>query len=270
MTNDADAVSVEGAQTGIGEWAGGPSSACPPPLRTARPPSRAAPRAPRRNTTESDPIDMSHYLESSDRMPLCDVLEIMQERITDGRTTYFGVPTQKNPLDFWVYQELLTARPPDVIVEIGNKFGGSALALAHLCDLVGKGRIIAIDIDHALLHAAAKAHPRIQFMEGDACALADQVKDRIPTGADVLVIEDSSHTYRNTLDVLRAYSPLTLPGGYFIVEDSICHHGLDLGPDPGPFEAVEDFVAENQNFEIDRSMESFLITWNPKGFLRRK
>lgn len=213
---------------------------------------------------------MSHYLESSTAMPLGDVLEIMQARIIDGRTTYFGVPTQKNPLDFWVYQELLTARPPDVIVEIGNKFGGSALALAHLLDLIGKGRIIAIDIDHAHVYPAAKAHPRIQFIEGDACALADEVKRLIPDGADVLVIEDSSHTYQNTRDVLRAYSPLVLPGGYFIVEDSICHHGLDTGPDPGPFEAAEDFVAGHPDFEIDRSKESFLITWNPKGFLRRK
>jgi cephalosporin hydroxylase len=213
---------------------------------------------------------MSHYLESSTAMPLGDVLEIMQKRIIDGRTTYFGVPTQKNPLDFWVYQELLTARPPDVIIEIGNKYGGSALALAHLLDLIGKGRIIAVDIDHAHLYPAAKAHPRIQFIEGDACALADEIKRQIPEGADVLVIEDSSHTYQNTLDVLRAYSPLTLPGAYFIVEDSICHHGLDVGPDPGPFEAAEAFAAENPDFEIDRSKESFLITWNPKGFLRRK
>lgn len=213
---------------------------------------------------------MSQFLETSTAMPLGDVLEVMQKRIIDGRTTYFGVPTQKNPLDFWVYQELISARPPDVIIEIGNKYGGSALALAHLLDLIGKGRIIAIDIDHAHLHSVAKAHPRIQFIEGDACTLAADVKRQVPEGAEVLVIEDSSHTYENTLGVLRAYSELTRPGGYFIVEDSICHHGLDLGPSPGPFEAVEDFVAENSSFEIDRTMESFLITWNPKGFLRRK
>lgn len=202
-------------------------------------------------------------------MTLGEVLEIMQKRIVDGRTTYFGIPTQKNPLDFWVYQEMLSARPPDVIIEIGNRYGGSTLALAHLLDLIGKGRIVAIDIDHSQLHPAAKAHPRVQFIEGDACALASEIKRHIPEGADVLVIEDSSHTFQNTLNVLRAYSQLTLPGGYFIVEDSICHHGLDVGPDPGPFEAVEAFVAENREFEVDRSKESFLITWNPKGFLRR-
>ena len=132
-----------------------------------------------------------------------------------------------------------------------------------------RGRIIAVDIDHAHLRPAAKAHPRITFLEGDACAVADRVKALVPEGAEVLVIEDSSHTYDNTLGVLRAYSDLIRPGGYFIVEDSICHHGLDVGPSPGPFEAIEAFVAEHPAFEIDRSRESFLITWNPKGYLRR-
>jgi cephalosporin hydroxylase len=58
-------------------------------------------------------------------------------------------------------------------------------------------------------------------------------------------------------------------GGYFIVEDGICHHGLEIGPSPGPYEAVETFVAERSEFEIDRSREAFGITWNPKGYLKR-
>lgn len=58
-------------------------------------------------------------------------------------------------------------------------------------------------------------------------------------------------------------------GDYFIVEDGICHHGLPIGPKPGPYEAVEAFVKENADFDLDRDRESFLITWNPKGYLRR-
>jgi cephalosporin hydroxylase len=208
------------------------------------------------------------FLEESEAVPLKDVLVAMQDRIV-RKTSYFGVPTQKNPLDFWVYQELITARRPDVILEIGNKFGGSTLALAHLLDLVGHGRIIALDIDHSNLHATATRHPRIQFIEGDAVALAPQVKSLIADNEDVLVIEDSSHTYENTLAVLREYSALVKPGGYFVVEDSICHHGLDTGPKPGAYEAIEAFLAENENFGSDRGMESFVVTWNPRGFLLR-
>jgi cephalosporin hydroxylase len=88
--------------------------------------------------------------------------------------------------------------------------------------------------------------------------------------ANVMVIEDSAHTFENTLEVLRVFSALIKPGGYFIVEDGICHHGLDVGPNPGPYEAVEAFLAENNAFETDRSRESFFITWNPKGYLRRR
>ncbi len=85
----------------------------------------------------------------------------------------------------------------------------------------------------------------------------------------VLIIEDSAHTCEITLNILRTYSPLIKPGSYFIVEDGICHHGLDVGPNPGPYEAIEIFANENIDFEIDRSKEDFFITWNPKGYLKR-
>lgn len=212
---------------------------------------------------------MPLYLEQSKHIPLGEVLSAMQDRIV-GRTRYFGVPTQKNPLDFWVYQELLHVMRPDVIVEVGNKYGGSALALAHLLDLLGHGRLIGVDIDHSGVHQVVRDHPRITLIEGDAPEMAAKVRGLISPGERVLVIEDSSHTYENTLAVLRAYASLISPGDYFIVEDSICHHGLDVGPNPGAYEAIEAFLAEDDSFESDRGMESFVVTWNPRGFLRRR
>ena len=208
------------------------------------------------------------FLEQSLDMKLRDVLPTMQHRIVSS-TTYFGVQTLKNPLDFWVYQELITRLRPDVVIEIGNRFGGSALALAHLCDLLGHGRIIGLDVDHADLSPLTRAHKRISLIEGDACASFPAVRAMIGPEEQVLVIEDSAHTFENTLNVLNRFSTLVKPGGYFIVEDSICQHGLAVGPDPGPFEAIEAFIVAGSDFVIDRSLESFLITWNPKGFLRR-
>ena len=207
-------------------------------------------------------------MEESLELPLREVLPVMQERIMTN-TTYFGVPALKNPLDFWVYQELITQQQPDVIIEIGNRYGGSTLALAHYLDLLGQGRLIGVDISHELIAERVRQHPRITLLEGDACEVFEQVAGLVNTQERVLIIEDSSHTYENTLAVLRTYSPLLKPGEYFIVEDSICYHGLEVGPKPGPFEAIETFVAENAAFMIDRSKEDFLITWNPKGFLRR-
>ena len=212
---------------------------------------------------------MPHFVEESRDLRFFDLLQLMQDRIME-RTSYFGIKTYKNPIDFWVYQEIICAHRPDVIIEIGNCFGGSTLALAHLLDNLSHGRVIGVDTCHAMVAPLARAHPRITLVEGDACAVYGQVRSLIGSEEKVLIIEDSAHTYSNTLAVLVRYSGLIPPGGYFIVEDGICHHGLEVGPAPGPYEACRDFVASTPDFEIDRDRESFCITWNPKGFLRRK
>ncbi len=211
---------------------------------------------------------MTDNMESSLHRPLGEVLPIIQAGIMNG-TTYFGVRTLKSPVDAWIYQEIIFETKPDVIIEIGNFNGGSALFLAHLCDAIGKGRVIGIDISHKAVPQQVFDHRRITLIEGDACKNFERVKGLVSSSEKVLIIEDSSHTFDNTLNVLRLYSPLLNAGDYFIVEDSICHHGLDVGPNPGPYEAIEAFLMESPDFESDRSRERFLITWNPKGYLRR-
>lgn len=210
----------------------------------------------------------SLHLEEALNSPTKKILEIMQHRIMH-KSTYFGVKTHKNPLDMWVYQEILFESKPDVIIEIGNKYGGSTLAFAHMLDNLGRGRIVGVDIDHSRVESVVKEHPRISLLEGDGLEMIMEVEKLILPNDRVLVIEDSAHTFDTTLALLRLYERFVKAGDYFIVEDSICHHGLDVGPNPGPYEAIEVFVQENSDFEIDRSREDFLITWNPKGFLKR-
>ena len=208
------------------------------------------------------------YLEASLDLPLRQVLESIQHRILN-ETLYFGVRTLKNPLDLWVYQEIVFEVRPDVIIEIGTYHGGSTLALAHLCDALGSGRVIGVDRDQQEVSEVVRSHRRVTLIEGDATEVIGRVQSLLGHGDRVLVIEDSAHTYEHTLSVLRTYSGLVSLGSYLIVEDGICRHGLDVGPSPGPFEAIETFIAESGEFEIDRERESFLVTWNPKGFLRR-
>lgn len=185
------------------------------------------------------------------------------------KSTYMGIQTWKNPIDFWVYQELIFKLKPDVIVEIGIHKGGSSLAFAHLLDRNEKGRLIGIDISLSKVDSKAIDHPRVSMIEGDAVLLFERVRDEIPEGTTVLVIEDSSHEYENTLALLRTYGQLVTLESYFIVEDGICHHGLDIGPNPGPYEAARTFVQENSSFQIDRTHEDFLVTWNPSGYLKK-
>ncbi|MCP4110518.1 MAG: hypothetical protein GY749_34180 [Desulfobacteraceae bacterium] len=208
---------------------------------------------------------MEEHLE----MPLKKVLELMQNRVMN-ETSYFGIKTLKSPIDFWVYQEIIFQTQPDFIIEIGNYCGGSTLALAHICDNLGKGKVIGVDVSHKTVPENVIKHPRIILIQGDACESFEKVTDIVGSNHNVMIIEDSLHTFDNTLAVLRTYSALVKPGNYFIVEDSICHHGLEVGPNPGPYEAVETFLKENKEFESERTRESFFVTWNPKGYLRRR
>ncbi len=212
---------------------------------------------------------MADYMEQQLDISLSTVLPMIQQGIMN-HTSYFGVRTFKSPIDAWVYQEIIFETRPDVIIEIGNANGGSTLFLAHLCELLGKGRVIGLDLSHETVPDRVKEHPRISLIEGDACRNLAGVEEMVSSDETVLVIEDSSHTYDNTLAVLHTYARLIKPGGYFIVEDSINHHGLTGGQKPGPYEAIDDFLRDNQDFEIDRAREHFFITWNPKGYLRRK
>ena len=186
-------------------------------------------------------------------------------------TKYQGIGAMQSVFDFWKYQELLWDNRPDVVIEIGNYVGGSTLALAHLMDNLDHGRLIGVDVDHSGVPDRVAGHPRITLVEGDAVANLSQVESLIEPGESVMIIEDSAHTYDNTLALLRAYGPLVTPGQYFVVEDTICWRGVDDGPEPpNAFEAVADFVAEKPAFEIDRDCEPFIVTWNPCGYLRRR
>jgi len=137
---------------------------------------------------------MPIYLEDALDMTVRELLGHLQNRLI-GQTKYFDIWTMQSVTDYWVYQEIITENRPDVLVEIGNFIGGSTLALAHLFDTIGSGRIIAIDINHQRIDPKAKAHPRITWIESDAKACIDQVKALIKPGEKVMIIEDSSHTY---------------------------------------------------------------------------
>ena len=61
-------------------------------------------------------------------------------------TYWLGVQTMQCPLDMWVMQEIMYETRPDVVIETGTRLGGSALYFASIFDLLGRGRVISIDI----------------------------------------------------------------------------------------------------------------------------
>ena len=85
-----------------------------------------------------------------------------------------------------------------------------------------------------------------------------------------MVILDSDHRLDHVYNELLCYSPLVQTGDYLIVEDTNIN-GNPAFPDygPGPMEAVDHFLSENREFIVDRRCERFMMTLNPRGYLRR-
>jgi cephalosporin hydroxylase len=199
---------------------------------------------------------------------LRETLAIMQRRIVDA-TKYRGVPALKCPLDLWTYTEILYDVRPTVLIEIGNFRGGTLLYLDDICRAAELStRLIGVDIDHSGIADAVRRSDRITLIEGDAIQSVGRVRDCVHQSDVVMIIEDSSHEYNNTLSILDAYHCLVTVGSYLIVEDTICHHGLDVGPSPGPMEAVAAFRVGHPEFVSDES-RSFGISWNETGFLKK-
>ena len=184
------------------------------------------------------------------------------------KATWLGAQALKNPLDLWVYQEIVYETRPELIIETGTYRGGSALYLASLCDLIGEGEVVSIDIEQAL--PEYPSHPRITYLAERSSTDPDVVAavHERARGKRTLVILDSDHAQAHVEAELAAYAPIVPVGCYVVVEDSnIGRIRKDLMP--GPFEAVETFLAGTDEFEIDREREKFLITFNPSGYLRR-
>lgn len=184
-------------------------------------------------------------------------------------TTWMGVPTRKCPFDLWVYQEMIHELRPDLIVETGTAWGGSALYLGSICDTVGNGAVVSVDIDPK---GTPPTHPRVSYLEGSSVSqeVFGQVRRAAEAKAGALVILDSDHRCPHVLEELRLYSALVPVGGYLVVEDTNLN-GHPVAPDfgPGPMEAVKAFLGEQDGFAVDEEREKFYLTFNPGGFLKR-
>ena len=193
-------------------------------------------------------------------------------------TFWLDTPVLKCPLDLWVYQELVTRIRPGLIIECGTWAGGTSRFLAHMLDLLGHGRVVTIDVltdEDVSRHyreqmpwrdlSIRPPHPRVQQLIGSSAdpAIVAEVRAIATRVKPVMAIVDSDHSEEHVRAELDAYGPLVTPGSYFIVEDT------DILVD-GPRAALEQWLLKHPDFEPDRSMEKFFLTFNPGGYLRRR
>ncbi len=202
--------------------------------------------------------------------------------------SWLGVPVIQLPEDMLRFQEVVARLRPDVVVECGVAHGGSAVFSASLCRLLGRGRVVAVDIDiRPHNRARLEAHPLadlITLVQGPSTEpeIVARVRQHIRPDETVLVVLDSDHSYAHVMAELAAYGPLVTPGSYIVATDGVMQDLEDVpGGKPGwaadnPARAARDFAAANPAFAFEQPAwpfnESRLtrnVTYWPQAWLKR-
>jgi cephalosporin hydroxylase len=216
------------------------------------------------------------------------VLELWRARAEQHlEDSYAGIRMSKFPEDLRVYEHLIWASKPNVVIEIGTLSGGSALWFRdRLRTLASYGQIddplvVSIDLDIGEAREAIGAvdpayDDTIKLIAGDITdpALPGAVEPLLPAGARCLVVEDSAHVFETTIAALRGFARFVPPRGFFVVEDgSVDHERLRLREDwpRGVLPAVREWLEteEGRKFRVRRDLEIYGITSHPEGFLQR-
>lgn len=199
--------------------------------------------------------------------------------------SWMGRPIIAYPQDMIAMQEIIWAIKPDLIIETGIAHGGSLVFYASLLELIGEeGLVLGLDIDIRKHNRdLIEMHPmfkRIKMIEGDSVSLevASQVYEIAKGRNKILVCLDSNHTHDHVLKELTLYAPLTSIESYCVVFDTIVEDlpadylpgGRPWNPGNNPKTAVYEFLQENPDFTIDKSIDDkILISVAPSGYLKR-
>jgi cephalosporin hydroxylase len=179
-------------------------------------------------------------------------------------TKWRGVHILKPATDLWIYQELIVALKPDLIIETGTCYGGSAYFMRDIMNLNGNsGRIMTIDIDHSQVTEKVQG---VEYVQGSSASDETMLLVRAYIHAyncqRVMVILDSDHSEEHVIQELALYAPLVSIGMPLIVEDTNNH--------PGPKAAVECWYPNNsEKFKRDYMCEKFMLTFNRDGYFER-
>jgi cephalosporin hydroxylase len=203
--------------------------------------------------------------------------------------TWLGRPVIQLPEDLIRVQEVVYRVRPEVIIETGIAHGGSLIYYASLCKLMGRGRVIGVDLEiRPHNRSAIEAHemsPLITLLEGSSTSpdIVRRVHSLVRPGEVALIVLDSNHTKQHVADELAAYSDLVTPGSYIIAADGFLR---ELSDSPrgdarwgwdNPAAAVTEFVGAHPEFVLEQPCwpfnESELannITYWSDAWLRRK
>lgn len=199
--------------------------------------------------------------------------------------SWLGRPIIQFPQDMIAVQEIMWKIKPDLVIETGIARGGSLIFSASILELIGKGKVIGIDIDirrenkrKIEQHSLAK---RIMMIEGSSVdeSVVKRVHKIAKDKKRIMVMLDSNHTHEHVLKELQSYSELVTKGSYLIVFDTIIddipikmQKKLVKGKwstGNSPKSAVMEFLNQTKRFVVDKEIENkLLITVAPHGYLK--
>lgn len=185
------------------------------------------------------------------------------------KTQYRGVDYIKCPFDYVIYQMIIFDVKPDLVIEIGANKGGGALYIADLMDIIGNGVVHTIDINDKV-EKIVNDHKRIKcFFDGYEkydLALTKNFEK-------IMVIEDASHNYSDSINCLNKFAGIVSKGSYYIVEDGIVDKlGMRKKYQGGPKKAIKEFLKKTTDFEVDLkwcNMFGVNASFNINGYLKR-
>lgn len=194
-----------------------------------------------------------------------------------------GLPIIQLPTDILLMQEIIWRCKPTVVIETGVARGGSVIMYSSILRLLGRGRVIGVDIDiRPHNRASIEAHPfgdRVMLIEGSSVdpAVLDQIRLTLDADDEVMVVLDSDHTHAHVLEELNLYSSLVTQGQFLVVADTIVesipeqtHRPRAWGQGNNPATAVKEFLSSNVDFELDDRVNSKSILSSSRGgYLRR-
>jgi cephalosporin hydroxylase len=240
------------------------------------------------NPTEAFKKECEERIEAQGKKnKLLDVSQsFTEETIRSGYSYNFiwmGRPIIQYPQDMIAMQEIIWDVKPDLIIETGIAHGGSLIYYASLLELIGKGRVLGIDIDiRDHNRVEIEKHPmakRISMIQGSAIDtdIIEQVKPYAKDQKVVMVCLDSNHTHDHVLKELELYSPFVTKGSYLVAFDTIVEY---LPPEMyenrpwsvgnNPKTAVQEFLKNNNDFIIDEHIDNkLLVSVAPGGYLKK-
>jgi cephalosporin hydroxylase len=168
---------------------------------------------------------------------------------------YRGIRTLKCPFDLAIYTELLADLRPRTIVEFGSNVGGSALWLADTVDALRLEETKIYTLDIVYLHEYKDARVNFLYCDVDNIRAYLGGTEISKWRSPILMIDDASHQYQHSLNILNFFDEISVPGDDIVVEDgSIAIMDAEDQYDGGPHRAVHEFITnKGDEYEIDRN-----------------